>query len=288
MFQSLRPLLGRDEHPVCAPLVLNPMMARLAESAGFPALYLGGGATGYSKATLEATLGLSEMAQIGTELAAVTELPIVLDGACGWGDPMHIVRTIETAEAAGFAAIEIEDQVVPKQASHHVGIEHLVSQQLMVAKVQAAVASRRSPDFLIVARTNASDPDEALRRGEAYRAAGADMLLVTLASIDLDRIGFVAERLGGPLMYLSPIGGMARVEPSLRELGAMGYQLVADGQTPFLVMYAAAERTYHELAATMAIAEPPAGGWKQVQQSLHEVIGLQRLLDIESAASTTP
>ena len=74
------------------------------------------------------------------------------------------------AEAAGFAAIEIEDQLVPKRAHHHVGIEHMIPIELMAAKVREAVAARRSADFLIVGRTNAmraSNLDDALRRGEA-------------------------------------------------------------------------------------------------------------------------
>lgn len=283
MYQSLRPLLGGPD-PVRAPLVLNPLMAKMAEEAGFSALYLGGGATGYSKATLEATLGLTEMAQAGMELAAVTQLPIILDGACGWGDPMHIHRTIATAEAAGFAAIEIEDQVIPKQAHHHVGVEHLISQELMEAKVREAVAARRNPEFVVIARTNASDPDDAHRRADAYRAAGADMLLVILASIDPKQIELVADRVGGPLMYLTPIGGMAGVEPSLRDLAAMGYQLVADGQTPFLVMYDALRAAYRELAGNgLSIADPPQGDWKRVQHSLHETIDLDAMLAVEKA-----
>jgi 2-methylisocitrate lyase-like PEP mutase family enzyme len=88
------------------------------------------------------------------------------------------------AEAAGFAAIEIEDQLVPKRAHHHIGIEHMIPTSLMAAKVREAVAARRHRDFLIVARTNAmraSTMDDALRRGEAYRNAGADLLLLSMA-----------------------------------------------------------------------------------------------------------
>ena len=175
---SLRSKLGGSE-PVCAPLVLNPLMARLAEEAGFEALYLGGGAMGYAKGTLEALLTMTEMAEAGLELRATTSLPLVLDGACGWGDPMHVHRTIATVEAAGFDAIEIEDSVVPKRAHHHAGVEQLVPAALMAAKVREAVAARRSPDFVVIARTNATDLDEAARRADAYRQAGADLLLVT-------------------------------------------------------------------------------------------------------------
>jgi len=188
MSPSIRALL-RGPLPVTAPLVLNPLMARMVEAAGFPAGYLGGGSTGYQKVALEANLNLTEMCQAALDIGAVSSLPLILDGACGYGDPMHMHRTIGMTEAAGFAAIEIEDQLVPKRAHHHIGIEHMIPMELMAAKVQAAAAARRNPDLLIVARTNAvraSNMDDALRRGEAYRKAGADLLLLSMAA-PLDR-----------------------------------------------------------------------------------------------------
>jgi len=93
-------------NPVLAPLVLNPLMARLAEQAGFPALYLDGGSLGYLTCFTEASLTVTEMAHTALDIRAACNLPLILDGACGWGDPMHMRRTIPLAEAAGFAAIE--------------------------------------------------------------------------------------------------------------------------------------------------------------------------------------
>ncbi|NCY23405.1 MAG: hypothetical protein EBX37_00680, partial [Alphaproteobacteria bacterium] len=94
--------------PVFAPLVLNPLMARMAEKAGARAIYLGGGASGYQGIFTEANLSLTEMAHAGLEIGTACRLPLILDGACGWGDPMHMHRTIPLAETAGFQAIEIE------------------------------------------------------------------------------------------------------------------------------------------------------------------------------------
>src|SRR6202163_375727 len=143
---SLRAMLD-GPLPVTAPLVLNPLMARMVEVAGFPAGYLGGGASGYQKVALEANLNLTEMCQAAIEIGAVSSLPLIFDGACGFGDPMHMHRTIGMSEAAGFAAIEIEDQLVPKRAHHHIGIEHMIPAKLMAAKVIQAVAARRDPEF---------------------------------------------------------------------------------------------------------------------------------------------
>ena len=93
----LRSLMQRPL-PITAPLVLNPLMARMVESAGFSAGYLGGGATGYQKVSLEANLDLTEMCQAAIDIHAVSSLPLILDGACGYGDPMHMHRTVTRQE----------------------------------------------------------------------------------------------------------------------------------------------------------------------------------------------
>ena len=100
---AVRELIDRDQG-VFAPLVLNPLMARLAEAAGHEALYLGGGQLGYEQAILEANLNITDVAQRGLAIRSVTELPLILDGATGFGDPMHMHRTIPMDESAGFAA----------------------------------------------------------------------------------------------------------------------------------------------------------------------------------------
>jgi 2-methylisocitrate lyase-like PEP mutase family enzyme len=283
MSPSIRALM-QGPLPVTAPLVLNPLMARMAEAAGFPAGYLGGGATGYQKVSLEANLNLTEMCQAGLDIGAVSRLPLILDGACGYGDPMHMHRTIGMSEAAGFAGIEIEDQLVPKRAHHHAGIEHMIPTELMAAKVQAAVSARRSPDFLVIARTNgvrASTMDDALRRGEAYKKAGADVLLLSMAHRP-EQLRLIAERLGGPLMYLTGRGGLAGLGMTLADLGGLGYRIVADPSTPLLAAYEAWQRTYADLRAAFG-AGTPVRNWGPLEQDMLGVIGLEKLLAVERA-----
>jgi 2-methylisocitrate lyase-like PEP mutase family enzyme len=270
--------------PATAPLVLNPLMALMVEAAGFPAGYLGGGSTGYQKVALEANLNITEMCQMAIDIGAVSSLPLILDGACGYGDPMHMHRTIGMSEAAGFAAIEIEDQLVPKRAHHHVGIEHMIPAELMAAKVREAVAARRDPDFVIIARTNAmraSTFDDALRRGEAYRKAGADVLLLSMART-AEQLRAIAERLGGPLMYLAGRGGLAGLGLTLSELGDLGYRIVADPSTPLLAAYVAWKKVYADLARDFGGAATPTD-YGSVEKDLFEVIGLERLLAVERA-----
>jgi 2-methylisocitrate lyase-like PEP mutase family enzyme len=280
---SLRQMIQASS-PVLAPLVLNPLMAKLAEQAGHKALYLGGGATGYAKVVLEANLNVTEMAQAGMEIRAVTDLPLILDGAAGFGDPMHMHRTIAMTEAAGFSAIEIEDQILPKRAHHHVGIEHMVPQELMEAKVREAVSARRSADFLIIARTNgirASNMDDALKRAAAYRKAGADLLL--LSPRNQEEVLHVAERLGGPLMMLARPGGLARLDMTAAELGRLGYKIIADPQTALLAGYAAWRAVYTSLANGFRDESQDAQGWSQIEHDMHATIEIDKLLEIEKA-----
>jgi methylisocitrate lyase len=268
-------------HPVCATLALDPLMARLAESAGHHALYLGGGATGYAKVVLEANLTLTEMVQAGLDIRTVSSLPLILDGAAGWGDPMHMHRTIALTEAAGFAAIELEDQLLPKRAHHHVGIEHMVPQELMVAKVREAVAARRE-DLFIIARTNgvrASSMDDALRRVEAYREAGADALL--LLPRNQEEARHIGERLAPPLMLLTGGGGLAGLDMTPAELHGLGFRILVDAMTPLLAAFEAMRAVYQETAGDFTLRSRPVADWKVATDALHEVIGLARLIAIE-------
>lgn len=281
---SLRALM-QGPLPVTAPLVLNPLMAKMVEAAGFPAGYLGGGSTGYQKVSLEANLNVTEMCQAAIDIRAVSSLPLILDGACGYGDPMHMHRTIGMSEAAGFAAIEIEDQLVPKRAHHHIGIEHMIPAELMAAKVKEAVAARRNPDFLIIARTNAmraSDMGDALRRGESYRTAGADLLLLSMVHTP-EQLRTIAERLGGPLMYLAGRGGLAGMGMTLEDLGGLGYKIVADPSTPLLAAYAAWKKVYEDLADGFGAKSRAKPDWGAVERDLLAVIEIERLLAVERA-----
>jgi 2-methylisocitrate lyase-like PEP mutase family enzyme len=279
---KIKGLLANDRL-VFAPLVFDPLSAKLAEQSGFQALYLGGGALGYIKCVTEANLGLTELLQAGLDIRAVTKGCLILDGACGWGDPMHIRRTIQASEAAGFAAIEIEDQILPKRAHHHIGIEHNIPMGSMVDKIREAVSVRQNPDFVIIARTNAARNeglDEALRRGEAYRKAGADMLLVLQKDVSqLDRIG---RELGPPLVYLAIQENFASIAKRSDALSRSGFRLVIDPGTPLLAAYHAAHSTYDEMAGFLEHRFiEDGGGAAAIQNRIHRTIDLSRLIETE-------
>lgn len=271
-----------------APAVFNPLSAKLAQQAGFKVLYLGGGPLGYIKTVLEANLGLTQMIQAGIEIRAACDLPLILDGTCGWGDPMHVGFSVRAAETAGFCAIEIEDQMLPKRAHHHIGIEHMIAQELMVEKVREAVRARSERQFVIIARTNgvrASNMDDALRRASAYREAGADVLYISPRTPEEMR--FVGERLGPPLMFSLPGDGAQDLGLSVEELGALGYRLLSV-TTPALWFHRAMQQGYQALAAGESVSVLAGTSRKAEQDALHETLGLDRLLALEKATVEKP
>jgi 2-methylisocitrate lyase-like PEP mutase family enzyme len=278
---SFRDLMNGNEL-VVAPCALNPIMARIAEDAGFKAVYMSGGSLGWLKCVTEANLALPELAEIAVDMRAVCKLPIILDGGGGWGDPMHVHRTIALTQAAGFAAIEIEDQWLPRRVEHHIGIDNLVTTELMVDKVKEAIAARTDPGLVIIARTNSRrvhDLDEALRRAEAFHRAGADMLFVHTR--DAEEMRFVGERLPPPLMTFAPPDGFATFAMSRSELAKLGYRLAASSGTSFAAMYKAVRQSMECLAQDKPDSFLGPGGADAEMKRAHQTTGLDRLLAIE-------
>ena len=274
--------LIRGQELIVAPLVLNPIMARLAEDAGFKAIYLGGGSLGWLKCVTEANLTLTEMVAEAVDIRTACKLPIVLDAGGGWGDPVHMHRTIAMTEAAGIQAIELEDQLLPRRVEHHVGIDHLIPLELMLEKIAEARAARTDPDLVIIARTNARrayNLDEALRRAEAFHKAGADMLFVHTRSADELRI--VGERLPPPLMMFAPPDGFNGFAFSPRDLAGLGYRLAASSGTAFAAMYKAVRQSYECLARGEIDPFLGCGGADKEMKAAHETSRLDHLLKVE-------
>jgi 2-methylisocitrate lyase-like PEP mutase family enzyme len=215
-------------------------------------------------------------------MRTVSKLPIVLDAGGGFGDPVHLHRTIALTEAAGFAAIEIEDQLLPRRFEHHAGIDHLVPTEFMLKKLAEALAARTDPDLVIVARTNArrvGGLDDALRRGEAFHKAGADMLFIYTRSADELRI--VGERLPPPLMTFAPPDGFAEFPMSQSDLAKLGFRLAASSGTAFAAMHKAVKQSYECLAQDKPDPFLGRGGAEKEMKLAQETCDFPRYLDIE-------
>ncbi len=279
--KTFRTLLAGDR-ALIAPAVFNPLTAKLAENAGFETLYLGGGTLGYLNCCLEANLNITQLCQAGIDIRAACDLPLILDGAAGFGDPMHMHHTIGMAEAAGFAAIEIEDQILPKRAHHHVGVEHMVPLELMAAKVRECVKARRDADFVIIARTNAirgpGGMTDAIKRARACHEAGADMLYLSVRNADEARQ--VARELPPPFMFGLAGHGAQGAGLPLAELGALGYRILASSISAW-AFHRAMKQSYECLAR--GEPDPLLAGvtHKAEQHALHDSIGMERLLMVE-------
>ncbi len=277
----LKELIAGDEL-IVAPVALSPIMARQAEDIGFKAIYLSGGSLGWVKCVTEANLTLPELCAVALDIRTVTDIPMVLDAGGGWGDPAHVHRTVTMSEAAGFDAIEIEDQFLPRRFHHHIGEERLVDTDFMVERIREAVAARTKPDTLIVGRTNALRPfdmDEALRRGEAYKAAGADMIFIH--SRTPDEIRTIGERLPGPLMIFAPPDGFATFEMSRADLAALGYRLAASSGSAFAATHKAVRQSYEALFNDEENPYFAPGEITQEMRKAHKTARLDRFLDIE-------
>ena len=278
---TLRELIaGRDL--IVAPVALNLIMARLVAASGFKAVYLSGGSLGWYKCVTEANITITELSQVAVDMHAACDLPIVLDAGGGFGDPVHLHRTIALTQAAGFAAIEIEDQLLPRRFEHHVGVDHLVPTEFMLKKLAEALAARTDPNLVIIARTNArrvGGLDDALRRGEAFHKAGADMLFVYTRSAEELRI--VGERLPPPLMTFAPPDGFAEFPMSAKDLAGLGFRLAASSGTAFAAMHKAVKQSYECLAQGRLDPFLGRGGAEKEMKAAQETCDFPRFLAVE-------
>jgi 2-methylisocitrate lyase-like PEP mutase family enzyme len=205
------------------PGAYDAVSAKLVERAGFPAVYMTGYGVSASRLGLPdlGFAGLGEMADHVRNLAGAVAIPLIADADTGYGNALSVRRTVQQYEAAGVAALHIEDQIAPKRCGHLSG-HQVIPRGEFAGKIRAAAEARTDPDLLIIARTDAISAvsfDEALRRGEAAAKAGADVLFIE-APRDEAQVERVARELGTPLLYNYAPGGRSPLLPfaRLREL----------------------------------------------------------------------
>jgi len=225
--RTLRTLVEKKQGLV-VPGAYDGISARLVQQAGFPAVYMTGYGTAASRLGLPdlGFAGLAEMADNARNLAAVVDIPLIADADTGYGNALNVRRTVQTYEAAGVAALHIEDQITPKRCGHLSG-HQVIPRGEFAGKIRAAVEARRDPDLLIIARTDAIsavDFDEALRRGEAAAKAGADVLFVE-APRDAAQVERVARAFDTPLLYNYAPGGRSPLLP-FSTLRGLGYAII--------------------------------------------------------------
>jgi methylisocitrate lyase len=230
--------------------VFCPLVAKLAERAGFRAIYLSGGAL--SAAAGVPDIGLLTLSEFTTEarrITAVTSLPLLCDADTGFGEALNVERTVREFEMAGAAGIHLEDQQFPKRCGHLSG-KSLVEPEAMAAKLRAAVAARRDPDFVIVARTDARGVtgfDDAVRRSHMYLDAGADAIFPEALETADEFARFAAEVPAPLLANMTEFGKSPNLDAAA--LGAMGYRMILFPLTAFRAALKAAADALADVAA---------------------------------------
>ena len=276
----LRELISKEA--VMMPGVSNAAMARQVEQVGFNAVYISG--AGMANATAGVPdiglLTLTEVTQLASYIANVVKIPAIVDADTGFGGAENVARTIQELEKAGLAGCHIEDQEFPKRCGHLAG-KSIVDVEEMVGKIKAAVAVRRDPDFMIIARTDAravEDFDCAVERAGEYLAAGADAIFPE-ALQSADEFRDFAKAIDLPLLANMTEFGKSPLL-SFKELCDFGYKMVIFPMSAFRVAMKASEGFLHALKKAGAQSD-----WLDKMQTRQE---LYDLLDYDPNAESWP
>jgi methylisocitrate lyase len=247
--QELRDLVA--ESTIQIPGAPSALAARMIERCGFDALYLSGAAFSAGVLGLPdvGLFTLSELAQQTAYLTKASSLPLIVDADTGFGEALNVERTVVELEAAGAAAIQLEDQQLPKRCGHLAG-KSLVEPEIMCAKLRAACAAREDSSLVIIARTDArgvTDLADAIARAHRYLAAGADWIFPE-ALRSKDEFAQFSEAVDAPLVANMTEFGQSPLL-KLEELADLGYSAVLYPVTLLRVAMKATEAALNFLAA---------------------------------------
>jgi len=263
--KRLRQLLAAPETLV-APFVYDGLQAKIAERTGFAAVYMTGFGTAAARGFPDlGLLTMTEMVQNVRAIANAVNLPVICDADTGYGNPLNVWRTVREYEAAGAAALHIEDQVFPKRCGFLAG-KQVIPLDQMVPKVRAACDARRDPNLVIIARTDAlavSGWEDVITRARAYRAAGADLIFVD-GIRTVDDVKYYSSALSDlPLLYN---GGLLPV----KELASCGFKVTIHTGT-LMAAFVNFRDAMRQLKETGSLDFPITG---QLFKELIEVLGV--------------
>ena len=279
----LREKLERGE-TIVAPGAYDPLSARVVQALDFAAVYTGGYMTGAHTSITEPLLTLTEQVEVAQKVARAVDLPVLTDAGAGYGDPLHVMRCVREFEAAGLAGIHIEDQVYPKRASYHKGLEHIVPLQEFVERMSYALQARRDPDFLIIGRTDAfsaveGSRDELVRRGSTLKDLGVDAVMPRGVQAREDLAFFRKEVPGVPLLVIAGADDI-----STQEYADLGYQIIIYATTPAIVAANALMETYQHLKDT-GLLNINAQQVAELRRRVEELISLPEYYEVEAATT---
>jgi len=278
--RKLRDVIATGES-LLMPGCTDPLSGRIFERMGFKALSVGGWMTGASSVTPEPLLTMTEQALVAGRVARAVSIPVRADIHTGFGEPIHVMRAVREFEEAGLAGVHLEDQLFPKRASYHRGLEHVCDLDEFLRRLEFALKARQDDSFMIMARTDAGNAyngswAEAARRARAVRAMGIEVLLPhtrTKQEIEAFRQEFPDDDL--VLECSSYFNGLTP-----EQFLGYGYQLVSYPLATVIAQMASTMELYRGLLETgVAVMDPE---WaKQVREEIEEAQGLPAFWEIE-------
>jgi methylisocitrate lyase len=262
-----------EESTIQVPGAFNALTARLIEQAGYDAMYLSGAAFSVGVMALPdvGLFSITELAQQTSYLTRKANIPLIVDADTGFGAAVNVERTIVELEAAGAAAIQLEDQVLPKRCGHLSG-KTIVDTSEMCAKLRAAAAAREDLDLVLLARTDARGVfglDEAIERAKRYLDAGADWIFPE-ALADKSEFEKFADAIDAPLVANMTEFGQSPLM-TLDELAELGYAAVLYPVTLLRIAMKAVEAALAVIAAEGT--QRDLLDLMQTRQELYDLIG---------------
>ena len=254
--------------------------AKLAERAGFPALYVSG--YGISAAHLGlpdvGLMTFSDMFERVQVIARNSVVPVIADADTGYGGLINLRHTVQSYEIAGVSAIQIEDQEFPKRCAHAAGVR-VIEKQEMMRKIEVACESRSDDGFLVIARTDSLTEfgiDDAIERGSAYAEVGADMIFIEGAKTK-HQLRKIAESVDAPLM-VKMVPEFNDIDIDSNILGQLGYDIAIYPSLAFLVAGAAMQAGFRELHDTGQVKK-----FSMMEfDAFSELIGFEEIYEFEA------
>ena len=287
---ALRRLLKKKQF-VYLPVACDALGGRLLQSLGFDGVYTGGFVTGASRCTSEPLLTMDEQLRTAGDVAAAIDIPLVVDGGAGFGEPLHAMRTVRECIRAGIAGMHIEDQLYPKRAHYHKYVAHAVSRREFADKIRFACTQRdrSDPDFVVIARTDTCRFEglkEAVARINMAADAGADLGLIFPRNDAEMRKAPKQARI--PLVYVTSRGNRdGRPLPTNAQLGDMGYKAAIDAMTYLLASFHFAKRAYAEIKRSGGYTGLSPAQCVAARQEIEDLVGLDDFYEIEEQTVET-